>query len=140
MYFLFCKTYILCKPSRISHSKLIKIIQCRFTFIFFYGKNSKAMMDGAYDNYWTSTVTYESLKGYISLNFDDLRDSVVWMLAGGRCQVNTDTFRTMKREASCLHPTKYPGKALSVPQSHTSESRTPFPGSRFYRTGSKESL
>lgn len=59
-----------------------------------YNPNSvvKAMMDGAYDNYWTSTVTYESLKGYISLNFDDLRDSVVWMLAGGRCQVNTDTF------------------------------------------------
>lgn len=59
-----------------------------------YSPNSvvKAMLSGEYDNYWTSTVTYESLKDYISMNFDGLRDSVVQMLAGGRCRVNTDTF------------------------------------------------
>lgn len=59
-----------------------------------YNPNSvvKAMLSGEYDNYWTSTVTYESLKDYISMNFDGLRDSVVQMLAKGRCKVNTDTF------------------------------------------------
>ncbi|MCM1263701.1 MAG: ATP-binding protein [Butyrivibrio sp.] len=43
-------------------------------------------------NYWTQTVTYEALKGYISMNFDGLKDVVVKMLAGGRCVVNTNTF------------------------------------------------
>lgn len=59
-----------------------------------YNPNSvvKAMLAGEYENYWTSTVTYESLKDYISMNFDGLRDSVVRMLAGERCKVNTDTF------------------------------------------------
>lgn len=63
-----------------------------------YNPNSvvKAMMDGTYDNYWTSTVTYESLKSYIILNFDGLRDSVVQMLAGGRCPVNTDTLAMIR--------------------------------------------
>lgn len=59
-----------------------------------YSPNSvvKAMLAGEYDNYWTNTVTYESLKDYISMNFDGLKDCVVQMLAGGRCRVNTDTF------------------------------------------------
>lgn len=59
-----------------------------------YNPNSvvKAMLAGEYDNYWTSTVAYESLKDYISMNYDGLRDSIVKMLAGERCKVNTDTF------------------------------------------------
>lgn len=43
-------------------------------------------------NYWTRTVAYESLRDYISMNFDGLEDAVVWMLAGGKCSVNMDTF------------------------------------------------
>lgn len=43
-------------------------------------------------NYWTRTVAYESLRDYISMNFDGLKDAVVWMLAGGKCSVNMDTF------------------------------------------------
>ncbi len=43
-------------------------------------------------NYWTRTVAYESLQEYISMNFDGLKDAVVWMLAGGKCSVNMDTF------------------------------------------------
>lgn len=59
-----------------------------------YNPNSviKAMLKGEYDNYWTSTVAYESLKHYICMNFDGLRDSVIQMLSGGKCRVNTDTF------------------------------------------------
>lgn len=59
-----------------------------------YSPNSvvRAMLMGEYDNYWTKTVTYESLKDYISMNFDGLKDCIVQMLAGGRCRVNTDTF------------------------------------------------
>lgn len=44
-----------------------------------YSPNSvvKAMLRGEYSNYWTSTVAYESLKGYISMNFDGLKDAVI---------------------------------------------------------------
>ena len=43
-------------------------------------------------NYWTRTETYESLKNYINMNFDGLKDSIVQMLLGERCRVNTSTF------------------------------------------------
>ena len=43
-------------------------------------------------NYWTNTVAYESLKDYISMNFDGLRDSIVQMIAGESCRINTNTF------------------------------------------------
>ena len=45
------------------------------------------------DNYWTRTETYESLKKYISMNFDGLKDDVIEMLGGGRCRVNPDKFQ-----------------------------------------------
>lgn len=59
-----------------------------------YSPNSvvKAMLRGEYSNYWTSTVAYESLKGYISMNFDGLKDAVIQMLAGGRGRVRIDTY------------------------------------------------
>lgn len=59
-----------------------------------YSPNSvvNAMLDGEYGNYWTGTVAYESLKTYISMNFDGLKDAVVQMLAGGRCKVDIHTF------------------------------------------------
>ena len=52
-----------------------------------------AMLDGEYDNYWTNTASYESLKDYILMNFNGLRDSVVEMLTGGKCTVDTRTFQ-----------------------------------------------
>ncbi|MBQ4523245.1 MAG: AAA family ATPase [Lachnospiraceae bacterium] len=59
-----------------------------------YNPNSvvKSMLDGECNNYWTSTETYESLKNYISMNFDGLKDSVIEMIAGGRCKIDTNTF------------------------------------------------
>lgn len=60
-----------------------------------YNPNSvvNAMLDGEYDSYWSNTASYESLKDYISMNFDGLRDMVVQMLAGGRCTVDTKSFQ-----------------------------------------------
>ena len=59
-----------------------------------YSPNSvvKAMFRGEYGNYWTSTVAYESLKSYISMNFEGLKDDVIRMLAGERCKVNIESF------------------------------------------------
>lgn len=59
-----------------------------------YSPNSvvKAIHYEEFGNYWTSTETYESLKSYISMNFDGLKDAVVAMLSGSRCRVDTGTF------------------------------------------------
>ncbi len=59
-----------------------------------YNPNSvvQAIITQDYDNYWSQTETYESLKEYISLNFDGLKDAVIQMLAGERCKVNIDSF------------------------------------------------
>lgn len=44
-------------------------------------------------SYWTRTETYESLKNYINLNFNGLKDTVIQMLSGGRGKLNIDRFQ-----------------------------------------------
>jgi hypothetical protein len=39
-------------------------------------------------NYWTQTVAFESLRDYISMNYEGLRDDIVKVLSGGRCSVD----------------------------------------------------
>lgn len=51
-----------------------------------------AMLNQEFDNYWTQTETYEALRIYIEMNYDGLKDSVVQMLSGDTCRVNTNTF------------------------------------------------
>lgn len=53
----------------------------------------KAMLFQEFDSYWTRTETYETLRDYIILNFDGLKDDVVRMIAGGRCKVNPGKFQ-----------------------------------------------
>ena len=43
-------------------------------------------------NYWTTTETSESLKTYISMNFDGLKDAIVQMLTGMHLKINVNTF------------------------------------------------
>jgi ribosomal protein S8 len=43
-------------------------------------------------NYWTQTVAFESLKEYINMNYDGLKDDIVAVLSGGRCHVNILNF------------------------------------------------
>ena len=58
--------------------------------------NPKSVVDSVrrrkIGNYWTSTETYESLKYYISMNFDGLKDAIIQMVAGERCKIDTTTF------------------------------------------------
>lgn len=58
--------------------------------------NPKSVVDSVrrkkIGNYWTSTETYESLKYYINMSFDGLKDAIIEMIAGGRCKVDTNTF------------------------------------------------
>ena len=52
-----------------------------------------ALMDRKYENYWTSTETYEALQVYIDMNFDDLKDNIVQLLSGESIDVNTSKFQ-----------------------------------------------
>ena len=53
----------------------------------------EAMYRQEYGSYWTSTETYESLKSYITGNFDGLKDAVIRLLAGQNCQLEAGTFQ-----------------------------------------------
>lgn len=59
-----------------------------------YNPNSvvKAMINGEFDTYWTRTESFESLRGYIGMNFDGLADAVIQMIAGNRYHVDTLSF------------------------------------------------
>lgn len=46
-----------------------------------------------YDSYWTKTETYESLRDYIDLNQDGLKDAIVDMLGGKRYKIDVGTFQ-----------------------------------------------
>lgn len=43
-------------------------------------------------NYWNQTETFEALQLYIDMNFDNLKDDVLSMIAGERIPVNTGSF------------------------------------------------
>lgn len=60
-----------------------------------YNPNSimQAVKNGEFDDYWTETETYESLKLYIDMNLDGLREAIIAMLGGLRCKMNTRTFQ-----------------------------------------------
>ena len=51
-----------------------------------------SMTGGYFNNYWTSTETYEALKVYIEMNFDGLRDTIIRLLAGEKAMIDTTTF------------------------------------------------
>ena len=44
-------------------------------------------------NYWAATGAYEAVAHYIRMNFDGLKDDVVFLLSGGRVKVNTTKFQ-----------------------------------------------
>lgn len=60
-----------------------------------YSPNSvvQAICNEEFGDYWTETETYESLKYYIGLNQDGLRDAIISMLGGETCRINTRTFQ-----------------------------------------------
>lgn len=60
-----------------------------------YSPNSvvQSISNEEFGDYWTETETYESLKFYIGLNEDGLKDAIIAMLGGERCRINTRTFQ-----------------------------------------------
>ena len=52
----------------------------------------ESVIRGNFNNYWTSTETYEALKVYIEMNFDGLKDTITKLLAGQKAVIDTTTF------------------------------------------------
>lgn len=52
----------------------------------------RAIANEECDSYWTSTASYDSVATYIEMNYEGLKDDIIYMLAGGRCSVNTTGF------------------------------------------------
>ena len=48
---------------------------------------------GEYKNYWAQTSAFESLKMYIEMNFDGLKDSILDMLNDREVQINVNSFQ-----------------------------------------------
>lgn len=59
--------------------------------------NPKSVMESILrkklSNYWVKTETYESLRDYIDMNFDGLKDAVVDMIGGASIKVDTNSFQ-----------------------------------------------
>ncbi|MCD8370822.1 MAG: ATP-binding protein [Clostridiales bacterium] len=60
-----------------------------------YSPNSVilAIRNEEFQNYWTASETYESLKRYIEMDFDGLKSSIVRMLGGEEVKVKISTFQ-----------------------------------------------
>lgn len=65
-----------------------------------------ALVRNRIGNYWTQSETYESLKIYIDLDEDGLKEAIVQMLGGDRIKIDTGTFQndmtTIKRKDDVL--------------------------------------
>lgn len=60
-----------------------------------YSPNSiiEAVYNQSISNYWTQTETYESLRIYIDLNYDGLKDAVINLIGGQRCRIDAGSFQ-----------------------------------------------
>ena len=51
-----------------------------------------SLLENRLDNFWNNTETYESLKDYIRMDFDGLREKIISLVAGSNVEVNPDKF------------------------------------------------
>lgn len=59
--------------------------------------NPKSIIDAILSkkigNYWLKTGSFESLKKYIDMNFDGLRDSIIYLIANESIKVDIESFQ-----------------------------------------------
>lgn len=60
-----------------------------------YNPNSvmEAMRQKKFKGYWPKTETFESLRIYIDMDFDGLKEAVLQMVGGARCPADVDMFQ-----------------------------------------------
>ena len=59
--------------------------------------NPNSVMQALYskwcESYWGKTGAYDMVSTYICMNFEGLKDDIIYMLSGGRCKVNPTGFQ-----------------------------------------------
>ena len=52
----------------------------------------QAINNGYCSSFWATTGAFDAVAHYIQMNFEGLKDDIIYMLAGGRCKVNPTKF------------------------------------------------
>ena len=52
----------------------------------------QALYNDSCESYWASTGAYEAVADYIKMNYEGLKDDIIYMLGGGRCNVDPTMF------------------------------------------------
>ncbi len=65
----------------------------RIQHVYSPGSVMLAIRNEEFQNYWTASETYESLKKYIEMDFDGLKGAVISMLGGEAVKVRISTFQ-----------------------------------------------
>jgi hypothetical protein len=60
-----------------------------------------AITRGSVKSYWTQSETYESLKIYIDMDEDGLKEAIVQMLGGAKCPIDIETFQNDMTTITC---------------------------------------
>ena len=53
---------------------------------------------GQCQSYWSATGAFDAVAGYIGMNYEGLKDDIIAMIAGERCEVNTSRFGNDMRD------------------------------------------
>ena len=53
----------------------------------------QVLLTKSFGSYWTKTETYESLRFYIDMNFDEVRTAIISMLSGEMVEIDPETFQ-----------------------------------------------
>lgn len=86
----------LCKSSKMSFEEMKRWYDGYYLdSISIYNPKSvvESLVRGKFNNYWTSTETYEALKVYIEMNFDGVKDKVTQLIAGEKIEINPGKFQ-----------------------------------------------
>lgn len=78
------------RPRRFGKSFAAKMLAAYYS----KGADARSLFDNLkFDSYWTKTETYESLRDYIDLDYPGLKGSIIDMLGGNHCRIDTGTFQ-----------------------------------------------
>ena len=93
------ETRILCKENDMDFEECRRWyngyrLNYRKNSFYIYNPNSvaQAMKIGEYGDYWVQTGSYDSIRIYISMNFEGIKDDVKTMIAGGSIDVVVDYY------------------------------------------------
>ena len=82
-----CDSRSLFSDLEISHDPLFEKHLNKYPVIYL------DMSDFVCSSFWASTGAYDAVARYIQMNYEGLKDDIIYMLAGGRCKVNPTKFQ-----------------------------------------------